>query len=77
MPIRYARDFEEARAIFLPLQRWFRISKEYYVIDLYASDYIELVADYATSFKYLVFFEPNMERYTKPNLYNYQNVLND
>lgn len=62
MPIRYARDFEEARAIFLPLQKWFRISKEYYVIDSFAGDYIELVTDYAASFKYLIFFEPDIDR---------------
>jgi len=60
---RYARDFEEARAIFLPLQRWFRVAKEYYVIDEFAGDYIELVTDYCNSFKYLVFFEPDIERY--------------
>ncbi|CAG7824865.1 unnamed protein product [Allacma fusca] len=62
---KYVRDFDEARNVFLPLQRWINVSKAYYKIDEFASDYIDIVTDYSNAFKYLAFFEPSLERQIK------------
>lgn len=59
---KYVRDFDEARAVFLPIQRWVNVAKGYYKIDEFASDYIDIVTDYSNAFKYLAFFEPSLER---------------
>jgi len=61
----FARDFSEARTIFLLAQHWTNIAKEYYKLDDHASDYVELTTDYAVMFKYLAFFETSLERQIK------------
>ncbi len=62
---KFARDFDDARAIFLPAQKWINIAKEYYTINEFCSDYIEIVTDYAALFKHLAFFEPSLDRQIK------------
>lgn len=59
---RFVRDFDEGRIIFLATQRWINVAKEYYIIDQYATDYIDIITDYSDAFKYLSFFEPSLER---------------
>jgi len=62
---RFARDFEEARAIFLPAQRWTTVAKDYYNLDEFAGDHIDVMTNYASSFKHLTFFEPSIDRRIK------------
>ncbi|ODM97038.1 KIF1-binding protein [Orchesella cincta] len=62
---RFVRDFDEGRAVFLATQKWVNIAKEYYVIDEFATDYIDIITDYSESFKYLSFFEPGLDRQIK------------
>lgn len=62
---RFVRDFAEARAVFMPSQRWINVAKEYYNLEEFAGDYIDLMTDYASLFKYLAFFEPNLDRQIK------------
>lgn len=59
---KFVRDFDEARAVFLPLQKWVNIAKDYYIINEFASDYIDIMTDYSNAFKHLAFFEPDLER---------------
>lgn len=59
---RCVRDFDEARAVFLPLQKWVNLAKEYYVMDGFASDHIDIMMDFSNSWKHLAFFEPDLER---------------
>jgi hypothetical protein len=62
---RFVRDFDEARAVFLPAQKWTTIAKEYYNIEEFAGDYIDIATNYASSFKNLAFFEPSIDRRVK------------
>lgn len=62
---RFVRDFDEGRVVFLATQRWINIAKEYYILDEFASDYIEIITDYCDAFKYLAFFEPNLDRWVQ------------
>lgn len=59
---RFVRDFDEGREVFLATQKWINIAKEYYLIDQFASDYIDVITDYCEAFKFLSFFEPSLER---------------
>jgi hypothetical protein len=63
MKASFVRDFDEARAVFLPLQKWVNTSKEYYVMDGFAGDHIDIMTDYCNAWKHLAFFEPSLERY--------------
>lgn len=62
---RFARDFDEARSIFLPAQKWINQSLQYYKLDEFAGDYIDIITDYAELFKHLAFFEPGLDRQIK------------
>ena len=62
---KYVRDFDEARAVFLPLQKWMNTAKEYYVMDGFAGDHIDIMTDYSNAWKHLAFFEPCLERQIK------------
>lgn len=57
------RDYDEGRGVFLAIQKWVNISKDYYIIDEFATDYIEIMTDYSNAFKHLSVFEPYLERY--------------
>ncbi|XP_030828534.1 KIF1-binding protein homolog isoform X1 [Strongylocentrotus purpuratus] len=59
------RTFDEARSLFLPAQKWINAAKEYYVIDGFVSDHIELVKDHSQLFKLISFFEIDFERRCK------------
>lgn len=62
---RFVRDFDEARAVFLPSQNWINIAREYYNLEEFAGDYLDLMTDYASFYKHLAFFEPSIERRVK------------
>ncbi|EGV93787.1 KIF1-binding protein [Cricetulus griseus] len=65
--VRYLRplDFEEARELFLLGQHYVFEAKEFFQIDGYVTDHIEVVQDHSALFKVLAFFETDMERRCK------------
>ncbi|CAO2608239.1 KIF-binding protein [Lemmus lemmus] len=65
--VRYLRplDFEEARELFLLGQHYVSEAKEFFQIDGYVTDHIEVVQDHSALFKVLSFFETDMERRCK------------
>ncbi|ELK32368.1 KIF1-binding protein [Myotis davidii] len=58
-------DFEEARGLFLVGQHYVSEAKEFFQIDGYVTDHIEVVQDHSALFKVLAFFETDMERRCK------------
>ncbi|CAH1792549.1 unnamed protein product [Owenia fusiformis] len=58
-------DFEEARKVFLCVQRWLNSAKEFYKLDGHCTDYVEIIQDYSKVFKLLSFFEMDFERQCK------------
>lgn len=65
--VRYLRplDFEEARELFLLGQQYVFEAKEFFQIDGYVTDHIQVVQDHSALFKVLAFFETDMERRCK------------
>nr|KAF6456664.1 hypothetical protein HJG63_007249 [Rousettus aegyptiacus] len=58
-------DFDEARELFLLGQHYVFEAKEFFQIDGYVTDHIEVVQDHSALFKVLAFFETDMERRCK------------
>ena len=59
----YASNFEEARAIFLPGQRFLNAAKnDYYKFQEHCVDYVEIQQDLSHMHKILVYFEPDTSR---------------
>ncbi|XP_076099497.1 KIF-binding protein-like [Mytilus galloprovincialis] len=61
------KDFTEARKVFLKIQQWINSAKEFYALDGRCSDYVEISQDHSTAYKYLAFFEMDLERQCKMN----------
>lgn len=61
----YVKDFEQARAVFLCVQRWLNAAKEFYVLDGHCTDYVEIVQDLSRLFKVLAYFELDFDRQCK------------
>uniref|UniRef100_A0A1A8Q8G1 KIF-binding protein n=1 Tax=Nothobranchius rachovii TaxID=451742 RepID=A0A1A8Q8G1_9TELE len=58
-------DFTEARAVFLVGQNYVTQAKEYYQMDGYVTDHIEILQDHSALFRALAFFEEDLERRCK------------
>ncbi len=58
-------NFEQARDVFLVVQKWLNTAKEFYALDEHCTDYIEIIQDLSRAFKFLCFFEPSFERQCK------------
>ncbi|KAM4602378.1 KIF-binding protein [Polymixia lowei] len=58
-------DFTEARAVFLVGQTYVTQAKEYFEIDGYVTDHIEILRDHSALFRALAFFEEDLERRCK------------
>ncbi|XP_019394057.1 PREDICTED: KIF1-binding protein [Crocodylus porosus] len=58
-------DFKEAREIFLVGQNYVQEAKEFFQVDGYVTDHIEIVQDHSALFKVLAFFEEDYERRCK------------
>ncbi|CAL1603939.1 unnamed protein product [Knipowitschia caucasica] len=58
-------DFTEARAVFLVGQNYVTQAKEYFQMDGYVTDHIEILQDHSALFKALAFFEEDVERRCK------------
>ncbi|NXW32209.1 KBP protein, partial [Phaetusa simplex] len=61
----YPLDFQEAREIFLVGQNYVLEAKEFFQVDGYVTDHIEIVQDHSALFKVLAFFEEDYERRCK------------
>ncbi|KAF1392973.1 hypothetical protein PFLUV_G00033580 [Perca fluviatilis] len=58
-------DFAEARAVFLVGQNYVTQAKEYFQMDGYVTDHIEILQDHSALFRALAFFEEDLERRCK------------
>ncbi|XP_076012220.1 KIF-binding protein [Genypterus blacodes] len=58
-------DFTEARAVFLVGQTYVTQAKDYFQIDGYVTDHIEILQDHSALFRALAFFEEDLERRCK------------
>lgn len=58
-------DFTEARAVFLVGQNYVTQAKEYFQMDGYVTDHIEILQDHSSLFRGLAFFEEDLERRCK------------
>nr|XP_020663617.1 KIF1-binding protein [Pogona vitticeps] len=58
-------DFKEAREIFLVGQNYVNEAKEFFQVDGFVTDHIEIVQDHSALFKVLAFFEEDYERRCK------------
>ncbi|KAL2727125.1 hypothetical protein V1478_007403 [Vespula squamosa] len=61
----YLLDFNDARPVFLNIQKWLDQAKAYYTLDNHASDYVEIIQDISQAYKYLSFFEESEDRQAK------------
>ncbi|XP_033207158.1 KIF-binding protein [Belonocnema kinseyi] len=62
---KYLLDFNDAKVVFLKVQKWLEDAKQYYSLENHASDYVQLVQDMSQAYKHLVFFENNEDRQAK------------
>ncbi|KAM4592283.1 KIF-binding protein [Odontesthes bonariensis] len=58
-------DFTEARAVFLEGQNYVTQAKDYFQMDGYVTDHIEILQDHSALFLALAFFEEDLERRCK------------
>nr|XP_020508440.1 KIF1-binding protein [Labrus bergylta] len=58
-------DFTEARAVFLVGQNYVTQAKDYFLMDGYVTDHIEILQDHSSLFRGLAFFEEDLERRCK------------
>lgn len=53
--------FEDAKKVFLNIQKWLGLAQSYYTLETLASDYIEIVQDQSQMYEALLFFDENPE----------------
>lgn len=56
---RYLLDMDDARPVFLTIQKWIEKAKSYYTAETEATEYAKIIQDHALAYKHLVFFESN------------------
>lgn len=61
----YLLVFEDARPVFLNVQKWLDKAKTYYTLDSHASDYARIIQDVSQAFRYLSFYEEQEDRQAK------------
>ena len=61
----YVLTFDQAREVFLTAQRWLNSAREFYVLDGYCTDNVEVVQDHSKLYQLLAFFEPDFDRQSK------------
>ncbi|KAI4463082.1 kif1-binding protein [Holotrichia oblita] len=57
--------FDDAKKVFLNIQRWLNKAQEYYTLETLASDYIEIIQDQSQAYDSLVFYEENPDNQAK------------
>ncbi|KAM9409233.1 KIF-binding protein [Pholidichthys leucotaenia] len=65
VPCLFPLDFTEARSVFLVGQNYITQAKEYFQMDGYVTDHIEILQDHSALFRALAFFEEDLERRCK------------
>lgn len=61
----YILDYNDARLVFLNIQKWLDQAKTYYTLDEHASEHVQIVQEMALMYKYLSFFEESEDRKAK------------
>lgn len=54
---RYLLDIDDARPVFVTVQKWIEKAKSYYTSETEATEYSKIVQDHAMAYKHLAFFE--------------------
>lgn len=62
---RYLLDFNDARLVFLNVQKWLDKAKTYYTLENHASDYARIAQDVSQTYRYLLFYEEQEDRQAK------------
>lgn len=62
---RYLLDMDDARPVFLTIQKWIEKAKTYYTPDNEASEYSKIIQDHALTYKNLAFFESDPSNQAK------------
>ncbi|KAL2727660.1 hypothetical protein V1477_016936 [Vespula maculifrons] len=62
---KYLLDFNDAKLVFLNIQKWIEQAKSYYTLENHASDYVEIIQDISQAYKYLAFFDESEDRRAK------------
>ena len=62
---KYLLDFTDARGVFIKVQQWLNSAKTFYSINDRCTDYVEITQDHSKAFKFLAFYETDMERQCK------------
>ncbi|XP_031848097.1 KIF-binding protein isoform X2 [Nomia melanderi] len=62
---KYLLDFDDARRVFLNVQKWLDQAMSYYTFDDHASDYVHIVQDLSQAYNYLSFYEESEDRKAK------------
>ncbi|XP_029174183.1 KIF1-binding protein homolog [Nylanderia fulva] len=62
---KYLLDFDDARPVFLNVQKWLNKAKLYYGFENHASDYARIAQDMSQAYKYLAFYEEKEDRQAK------------
>lgn len=62
---RYLLDIDDARPVFLNIQKWIDKSKSYYTAETEATEYSKIIQDHAAAYKHLVFFEHDPSNQSK------------
>lgn len=62
---KYLLDFNDAKAVFLNVQKWLDDAKTFYTLENHASDYVQIIQDVSQVYKYLSFFEEDEDRQAK------------
>ncbi|XP_028411013.1 KIF1-binding protein homolog [Dendronephthya gigantea] len=60
-----ANNFDEARLLFLAGQKHLNAAKQFYQLDGYVLNYVEIIQDHSQLFRYLTAFETDLERQCK------------
>ncbi|XP_011496932.1 PREDICTED: KIF1-binding protein homolog [Ceratosolen solmsi marchali] len=80
---KYLLDFNDAKGVFLNVQKWLDNAQKYFTLENQASDHVQIIQDMSQLYKYLAFFEENDARQAKMHkrrvdlLENIVNQLNE
>lgn len=62
---KYLLDYDDAKPVFLNIQKWLNKAKQYYSFENHASDYACIAQDMSQAYKYLAFYEEDEDRQAK------------
>ncbi|XP_029041559.2 KIF-binding protein [Osmia bicornis bicornis] len=62
---KYLLTFDDARLVFINVQKWLEQAKSYYTLENHASDHIQIIQDISQAYRYLAFFEEQEDRQAK------------